>query len=244
MIEVLYCDCNCVVVNKPAGMLMHRSWLDPHETVFLMQTVRDQIGQHVYPVHRLDRPTSGAVLLALSPEAAHDFAQQFQQYQVTKTYHALVRGWTEPHGNIDYPLTPIIDPIADIHANPNPEPQSALSQFERLARLELPFAVQAKHTTSRFAWLKLTPHTGRKHQLRRHLKHIFHPIIGDTAYGDLKQNRAMQNFLVHQRARQRLWLHAVELSFSSLAGERVTVHANCNDWRVIEELVVRYGVAD
>ncbi|MDO4434940.1 MAG: pseudouridine synthase [Cardiobacteriaceae bacterium] len=212
MIEILYQNEDCVVVNKPAGMLMHRSFLDVHETTFLLQTVRNQIGRKVYPVHRLDRPTSGAVLLALSSESAHEFAKQFQQNEVQKVYLAVVRGWLSESGTIDYPLKPIHDPIADIHRDPDAEAQSALSHYACMMHAEFPFQVQAKHQSSRFSWLKLMPKTGRKHQLRRHLKHIFHPIIGDTAYGDLKQNRAMQSFT----GISRLWLHAHELHFQSL----------------------------
>ena len=92
MLEIIYQDADCVVVNKPAGMLVHRSWLDRHETQFVMQTLRDQIGQHDYPVHRLDRPTSGALLFALSSAAAHEFSLQFEQQHVHKTYWAVVRG--------------------------------------------------------------------------------------------------------------------------------------------------------
>lgn len=103
-IPIIYQDKDCVVVNKPAGLLVHRSFLDKHETVFLMQTLRDQLGQHVYPAHRLDKPTSGAILLALNTESARFFTKQFEQKTVEKHYHAIVRGWTEDTQTIDYPL--------------------------------------------------------------------------------------------------------------------------------------------
>lgn len=97
MLEIIYQDRWLVAVNKPSGMLVHRSWLDRHETVFAMQTVRDQIGQHVFTVHRLDRPTSGVLLMALSSEVAHLLSQQFERHQLQKpTMRWCVAGWKEP----------------------------------------------------------------------------------------------------------------------------------------------------
>ena len=95
MLNIIYQDEHLVAVNKPAGWLVHRSWLDRHETVFVMQTLRDQIGQHVFPVHRLDRPTSGVLLMALSSEVARMLSEQFEQREMNKTYHAVVRGYLE-----------------------------------------------------------------------------------------------------------------------------------------------------
>ncbi|MGO3399308.1 MAG: pseudouridine synthase, partial [Serratia proteamaculans] len=112
MIEVLYQDEHLVAVNKPSGWLVHRSWLDRHETRFVMQTVRDQIGQHVFTVHRLDRPTSGVLLMALSSEVARLLSQQLEQHQMQKTYHAVVRGYVLEGDTLDYPLTEELDKIA------------------------------------------------------------------------------------------------------------------------------------
>lgn len=117
MIEILYQDEHLVAVNKPSGWLVHRSWLDRHETRFMMQTVRDQLGQHVFTVHRLDRPTSGVLLMALSSEVARLLSQQFEQHQVQKTYHAVVRGYVQEGATLDYPLTTELDKIADKHAD-------------------------------------------------------------------------------------------------------------------------------
>lgn len=117
MIEILYQDEHLVAVNKPSGWLVHRSWLDRHETRFMMQTVRDQLGQHVFTVHRLDRPTSGVLLMALSSEVARLLSQQFEQHQVQKTYHAVVRGYVQEEATLDYPLTAELDKIADKHAD-------------------------------------------------------------------------------------------------------------------------------
>lgn len=104
-IEVIYRDDDLIAVNKPAGMLVHRSWLDKHETCFLMQTLRNQLGQHVYPVHRLDKPTSGIMLLALNKTTAQQLSLQFEQREVKKTYLAIVRGYLVEDGVVDYPLT-------------------------------------------------------------------------------------------------------------------------------------------
>lgn len=216
-IPIIYQDKNCVVVNKPAGLLVHRSFLDKHETVFLMQTLRDQLGQHVYPVHRLDKPTSGAILLALNAESARFFTQQFEQKTVEKHYHAIVRGWTEDTQTIDYPLKEQLDDIADEFADPNKSAQSAITSYRTLASSELPFSSHTRFATSRFSLLDITPHTGRKHQIRRHMKHIFHPILGDTTHGDLKQNKALRDFCGNSR----LLLHAHTLHFHNTENERI-----------------------
>lgn len=209
MLDILYLDDYLVAVNKPAGMLVHRSWLDRHETQFVMQTLRDQIGRHVFPIHRLDRPTSGVLLFALNGEIANLLCQQFEQKQVEKSYLAVVRGYLSGEGCIDYPLKIQLDKIADKFAQEDKEPQSAVTFYQGLQTVEMPWAV-GKYPTTRYSLVRLLPQTGRKHQLRRHLKHIFHPILGDTQYGDLHQNRA----LTAHTGCSRLMLHADRLSFS------------------------------
>ncbi|QCR35177.1 tRNA pseudouridine(65) synthase TruC [Nissabacter sp. SGAir0207] len=190
MLEILYQDEHLVAVNKPAGWLVHRSWLDRHETQFVMQTLRDQIGQHVFTVHRLDRPTSGVLLMGLSSEVGRLLSQQFEQRQVGKTYHAIVRGYVLEDGTIDYALTEELDKIADKFSQPDKAPQPAVSHYRALAQAEVPLAI-GRYPTSRYSLLELTPETGRKHQLRRHMAHLRHPIVGDTTHGDLRQNRGI-----------------------------------------------------
>lgn len=190
MLEILYQDEHLVAVNKPAGMLVHRSWLDRHETVFVMQTLRDQIGQHVFTVHRLDKPTSGVLLLALSSDVARLLSQQFENQQMSKVYHAVVRGYLSEDGTLDYALTEELDKIADKFTNPDKAPQPAVTHYRSLAQVEMPVAV-GRYDTARYSLVELRPETGRKHQLRRHMSHLRHPIIGDSAHGDLKQNRGM-----------------------------------------------------
>ena len=208
MLEILYQDEVLVAVNKPAGMLVHRSWLDRHETQFVMQTLRDQIGQRVYPIHRLERPTSGVLLFALNSEIANLVCPQFEQKQIEKQYLAVVRGYVTGHGEIDYPLKVQLDKIADKFSQPDKAPQSAVTFYEGLQTVEMPYGV-GRYATSRYSLVRLIPQTGRKHQLRRHMKHIFHPILGDTQYGDLHQNRA----LMEHTGCARLLLHSEKLTF-------------------------------
>ncbi|EJB8350051.1 tRNA pseudouridine(65) synthase TruC [Vibrio cholerae] len=206
MLEIVYQDEYLVAVNKPAGMLVHRSWLDKHETEFVMQTLRDQIGQHVFPLHRLDRPTSGVLVFALSSQIASDVMPMFANHEMEKTYHAIVRGWIEEADVLDYPLKEELDKIADKFAKQDKEAQSAVTAYRPLAKVELPIAT-GKFTTTRYCLMEMQPKTGRKHQLRRHMAHLRHPIVGDTTHGDGVHNRL---FREHFSA-QRLMLHASEL---------------------------------
>ncbi len=208
MLEIVYQDEYLVAVNKPAGMLVHRSWLDKHETEFVMQTLRDQIGQHVFPLHRLDRPTSGVLVFALSGQIASEVMPMFANHEMEKTYHAIVRGWIEEANVLDYPLKEELDKIADKFAKQDKEAQSAVTAYRPLAKVELPIAT-GKFATTRYCLMEMQPKTGRKHQLRRHMAHLRHPIVGDTTHGDGVHNRL---FREHFSA-QRLMLHASELRF-------------------------------
>ena len=233
MLEILYQDEYLVAVNKPAGMLVHRSWLDTHETQFVMQTLRDQIGQHVFPIHRLDRPTSGVLLFALNSEIANLMCQQFEQKTVQKSYLAIVRGYLQGKGQIDYPLKIQLDKIADKFAQEDKAPQDAVTDYESLNIVEMPYAV-GRYQTTRYSLVKLIPQTGRKHQLRRHMKHIFHPILGDTQYGDLHQNRA----LTAHTGCSRLMLHAEKLTFvHPLTQQSITLQAGLDDqWKNVMKI--------
>lgn len=186
-LPVLYQDEHFIVVNKPAGLLVHRSEVDRRETRFALQIVRDQIGQRVYPVHRLDKPTSGVLLFALYSEAARKIMEAFQSNKVIKSYTAVVRGYADEEGHIDYPLREEMDKMTDRKAKPNKAAQAAVTQYRRLNSIELPMPV-GRYSTTRYSLLSIAPHTGRKHQIRRHMKHIFHPIVGDTTHGDGRHN--------------------------------------------------------
>ncbi|OOF35886.1 tRNA pseudouridine(65) synthase TruC [Rodentibacter heidelbergensis] len=234
ILDILYQDEWLVAVNKPAGMLVHRSWLDSHETQFVMQTLRDQIGCHVFPIHRLDRPTSGVLLFALNSEIANLMCQQFEQKTVQKSYLAIVRGYLEGEARIDYPLKVQYDKIADKFAQEDKAPQEAVTEYIGLKTVEMPYSA-GRYLTSRYSLVRLIPHTGRKHQLRRHCKHIFHPILGDTQYGDLHQNRA----LTENTGCKRLLLHAEQLSFMHpILQHRITIDAPFDEqWQNLMKLL-------
>ena len=187
-LPILYQDAYMVAIDKPPGLLVHRSLIDKHETRFAMQTLRDQLGQHVFPVHRLDRPTSGVLIFALSSATARLLNAQFAQQQITKTYYAIVRGHVNEPGTIDYALKEKLDKIADKMAKTDKPAQTAQTQYRALCTFELPFAV-GRYCSARYSLVKLMPKTGRKHQLRRHMCHINHPIVGDTNHGDGHHNR-------------------------------------------------------
>jgi len=189
---VLFQDDWLVAVNKPAGLLVHRSAIDRAETRFAMQLVRDQIGRRVYPVHRLDRPTSGILLFALDAASARRLSDQFSSASIAKTYLAVVRGYTDTAGLIDYALCEQHDRMTDALADQHKAAQAAVTSYRRLATVELPCAV-GRYASARYSLLELKPRTGRKHQIRRHLKHIFHPVIGDTTHGDGRHNRLFRD---------------------------------------------------
>lgn len=238
MLEIVYQDEWLVAVNKPSGWLVHRSWLDRHETVFVMQTVRDQIGQHVFTAHRLDKPTSGVLLMGLSSEVGRLLSQQFEQHQMQKTYHAVLRGWLESSGTLDYPLVEERDKIADKHASEPLTAQSAITDYQVMATAEMPVGI-GRYSTSRYSLVELSPRTGRKHQLRRHMSHLRHPIIGDSAHGDLRQNRgAAQHF-----GANRLMLHASSLALTHpVTGEPLLIRAGLDS--VWQNLMSQFGWQD
>lgn len=207
MFDILYQDNDLIAINKPSGWLVHRSWLDKQQTVVVMQTLRDQIGQHVFPIHRLDRPTSGVLLFALSSDVARLMSEQFNSKQIEKTYHAVVRGYVDGEAVIDYPLIEELDKIADKFAQRNKPAQDAVTFYRAISKIEIPVSV-GKFKTARYSFVELKPKTGRKHQLRRHMKHIFHPILGDSKHGDLHQNRAFTDYF----GIKRLMLHASSLA--------------------------------
>jgi len=224
MLKLHYLDEHLVVVHKPSGLLVHRSNIDRHETRFLLQELRDQIGQRVYPVHRLDKPTSGLMVFALNKACAQYFTQAFTEKTVEKTYLAVVRGYVD-NQVIDYPLKEQLDKMTDAMVQADKAAQSALSEVDVLGKVELPIPV-GRYPQSRFSLVRLKPHTGRKHQLRRHMAHIRHPILGDTSHGDGKQNAfAREHLNLH-----RLGLIAHTLAFTHpVGGEALRFTAEIDD---------------
>lgn len=188
-LRIVFRDDHLIAIEKPAGLLVHRSALDRHETRFALQLLRDQIGQQVFPAHRLDKGTSGLLLFALDREVGRTLNGQFERGEVNKTYLAVVRGYPESSGDIDHPLIPMADAHAGISASTTA--QSARTLYRRLATVELPYCVD-RYPSSRYALLELEPLSGRRHQLRRHLKHISHPIIGDATHGKGRHNRLFE----------------------------------------------------
>ena len=196
-----------MAVNKPSGLLVHRSEIDRHETRFALQLVRDQIGQKVYPVHRIDKPTSGVLLFALNSQTARQIGQQIENHQIQKRYHAVVRGYAPARGEIDHPLKEELDKYSDRKARSDKSPQSAQTEFNSLATVELPVEIEG-FAQSRYSLVECLPLTGRKHQIRRHMKHIGHPIIGDAKHGRGRHNRYFKEHLCAGR----LLLHASQLT--------------------------------
>jgi len=141
MLDILYKDEYLVAINKPSGLLVHKSPIDRHETQFALQLVRDQIGQYVYPIHRLDKPTSGVLLFALTSEMAQTMSLLFRSHEVTKEYIAIVRGYTQEEELIDYPLKQMLDTKEQKKLGITKEAQEAQTYYECLATVELPYPV-------------------------------------------------------------------------------------------------------
>lgn len=205
-LDILHLDDHLVAVHKPAGMLVHRTALAAPDERFAMQTVRDQLGRHVFPVHRLDRGTSGVLLMALDPGTAHQLSLVFAGHSATKTYLGFVRGWPPLQGEVDHPLSRLDEDLPRTDRGVSRAAQPARTSWQRLGCLEVASDL-GPHPTCRYALLHLWPHSGRQHQLRRHLKHLSHPLIGDATYGKGPHNR----WWAARLGLARLWLHAARL---------------------------------
>jgi len=219
-LSVLYRDEYLLIVHKPAGLLVHRSPIDRHETEFALQYARAlNDGEHVYPVHRLDRPTSGILAFARDSDTARTLGLAMMAGDVAKTYLAMVRGWPPEQGEIDYPLR---EEPEDRRLKGIEHPvRNALTHYRTLATTEIPVEIE-KYPTSRYAVVELCPKTGRKHQLRRHMKHINHPMIGDANHGRGRHNR----YFAERFGEGRLMLAATMMAFRHpVSGEPLTISA-------------------
>lgn len=218
-LQLIHRDDYLLAVHKPSGLLVHRSSIDRHETEFALQYARDlNDGEHVYPVHRLDRPTSGLLLFARDPATASSLGQALMAGEIHKTYLAMVRGWIPESGLIDEPLR---DKTIDRRDTREQAMREAKTRYRRLAITEIPVAIEG-YASSRYSLVELQPETGRQHQLRRHLQHISHPIIGDTNYGRTRHN----HYFAERFGSGRLMLAATALSFRHPAtGEAMTLTA-------------------
>ncbi len=230
VLNILYQDKYLVAVDKPAGLFVHRSFLDRHEKYFALQLVRDQVGKYVYPLHRLDRPTSGVLLFALDENTARIMNEQFDDRAISKTYYALIRGFLDGEGEIDHPLKPKLDKIGDKYASEDKAPQAALTHYQTIAQgvIDKPLG---RYQTVRYSLVKLFPKTGRRHQIRRHLAHLRCPIIGDINYGDNKQNP----FFHQEFGFKRLMLFAQSLTFNHpVTSERIEISASFDEqWKTV-----------
>jgi len=223
-LRILYRDDHYVAIDKPAGMLVHRTRI-AEEGEYALQRLRDQIGQHVFPVHRLDRPTSGVLLFALHSEAARHIAGEFENHTIDKHYLAVVRGYTEEYATIDYPL----------QEEPHKPHQQAITSYQRLATVELDIAV-GRYPKARYSLIEAMPKTGRLHQIRKHMHHIFHPIVGDTTHGEGRHNRLFRDHFDSRR----LLLFSTRLGFiHPYSGERITIEAPLDE--ATQRLFARLG---
>ena len=206
-LEILYKDEHLVAINKPSGLLVHKSMIDRHEIYYAMKMLRDQLGgAWVYPIHRLDKPTSGVLLFALDSHTAKLMSEQFREHSMQKSYIAVVRGYAPQSGVIEHALKEKLDKISDRDAKKDKEAQEALTEYRSIDRVEIDAPV-GRYEKTRYSLVELFPKTGRKHQLRRHMKHINHHILGDTKYGRGEHNK----FVRERYNMQRLLLHATSL---------------------------------
>ena len=197
-LPIVYRSAGLVAVDKPSGLAVHRG--QSHDAVHALELVRDQVGAYVYPVHRLDRGTSGVLVFALSAEAARSLSRAFEAGSIEKRYVALVRGVPPDHVRVDHPLS----------RDDGKAPQPAVTELRTLLRY------------GRYALVEATPRSGRTHQIRRHLKHLSCPIIGDVRYGKGDHNRWFRT----RYAFHRLALHASSLTLFDVATQKnVTIHA-------------------
>ncbi len=211
-LAILFADEALAVVDKPAGLMVHDSALARGETDFAADRLREQFGKPIFLVHRLDRATSGCLLLAFDRETASALGKVLMSREVEKNYLAMCRGWpAEQRFLVDHPLD----------GGPGkPLKKPAQTAFEVLDTCELAIPL-AGFETSRYALLRATPHTGRFRQIRRHLKHLSHHLIGDTSHGDGRHNRQFRMLGIH-----RMLLHAQRLAFvHPHSGVRIEVEA-------------------
>ncbi|ACU04562.1 MULTISPECIES: pseudouridine synthase [Pedobacter] len=211
MLEIVYQDDHLIAINKPHGLLVHRSSIANDAKEFALQLLRDQVNRHVSPVHRLDRKTGGLLLFAFEKDVETAMQQKFMNGEVQKKYLAVLRGYAPDQMAIDYPL-----------AKENGTIQEAFTAFVTLKRAELDIAF-GKHPTSRYSLVEASPTTGRMHQLRKHFAHIFYPIIGDRKHGCNKQNK----FFKETWDMTTMLLHASELTFlHPVTGKQVQLKAS------------------
>lgn len=214
IIDIIFQDEYLIAINKPHGLLVHRSPIAKDATEFALQLVRNRIKKRVHLIHRLDRKTSGVLLLGLNPVITAQVQEQFLNHQVQKEYIAIVRGIFPQKLVVDYPLT-----------NDRGKKQEAITEFECLVQSEIPLP-HGNWKTSRYSLIRAIPKTGRQHQIRKHLAHLRHPIIGDRPYGCNKQNKLFKE----RWNLTRMMLHAQSLEFMHpITQQKLTIKAQLSD---------------
>ena len=225
-LEILYQDSAIVAVNKPSGLLVHRTNLAKEEQDAVVQRLNEQLGQWVYPIHRLDRATSGILVMALDSETASSLGEQFTDRKTEKVYRAIVRGHTKDDGVIDYPLAKLNEEKGRSRFKIEGSEKEAVSHYNTLRRFEIPLAV-SRYEKMRLSLVNVMPEHGRTHQIRRHFKHIFHPLLGDTRYGCRHHNQVMRSYWDQSL---RLMLHAASLTIRHpVTGEQLVMNAPLPD---------------
>jgi tRNA pseudouridine65 synthase len=215
VLEIIYEDAWYVAINKPNGLLVHRTRIAEEKKEFALQILRDQLGYRLHPLHRLDRGTSGVLLFGKTPEATAPIVKAFSESLPDKTYFAIVRGYAPESGTIDSPIRPDKD-------HPHKEAQEAITHFTRLATVELPIPV-GRYPSARYSLVKIKPETGRMHQIRKHFAHLRHYIIGDKKHGDWRHNL----MFLEQLESPSLLLHAASLRFEHpFTSETIAIKAD------------------
>lgn len=205
---VLFEDDAIVVINKPAGILVHRTGIS-EDKVFVLQLLRDQLGgARIFTTHRLDRGTSGVLVFAKSQQAARTLGEQFMGKTMEKKYWVMVRGWVLEPGAIDYAL-------ADKETGKGR--LDAITRYTPLEHSEIEAPIGLRYPTARFSLVEARPETGRRHQIRKHFAHINHPVIGDVRHGDVKQNKYFRDVFLHKR----MMLHAASLKFEHPVNQHI-----------------------
>ena len=230
MLDILFEDEHLVVIDKPAGLLVHRTRQAFGENENALIQLRDQLDHWVAPVHRLDRATSGCLLFAKNEEVLPKLQGMFMERKIQKTYCCIVRGIPmEKEGLIDYPLT----------SERSGKLQEAQSKYRMLREAELPFDSTGRYPTSRYSLLEVELLTGRTHQIRRHLAHIRHYILGDRKHGDNKQNHYFETHF----GLEHLLLHAWQLRFAHpTSGNIISIY--CTPPPHFQHIVEKLGWAD
>jgi tRNA pseudouridine65 synthase len=231
VLDIIFEDQYFVAINKPNGLLVHKTRIAEEKKEFALQMLRDQLGYRLYPVHRLDRGTSGVLLFAKSAEAAAPMVKAFEDRKVGKNYFAIVRGYTPENETIDNPIKPDKD-------HKHKAAQDAVTHYVRLATVELQIPV-GRYSTARYSLVQVTPETGRMHQIRKHFAHIRHYVVGDKRHGDWRHNKM---FLDEFESKAML-LHSADLQFIH-PYTNLNVHIKADLPYNMKTLFERFGWSD